>query len=264
MTPMRGNCDAEARAFQHHAAQRIDDGRQRQCPNQRLNGVGKTFRREENSRGDPHRQLHEVHQARDGFNRVGAAGHEQPDAGEHDGAQQNQHRHREHAAVVDDAKGDSRKAQQKQHFGHHEHQPADHQAGKKLALLHRRGEKSFEQFANPHVDRDKAQAPQSAPHQAQAEQTGDEKIDVASAGLFDFYLGNFRHVAAAAGTLQLVVDGIAGQHAGGPGWIESQFVAGRSFDGQGDQIGLARPQVNLRLIFRNNFNFEPVGMIGAD
>ena len=73
---------AEARAFEDHGPQGVEQVGQRQGLDEGLDRPGEAVGREEQAGEDPHRQHHQVHQAADGLGGLGPAGDQQADPGE--------------------------------------------------------------------------------------------------------------------------------------------------------------------------------------
>ncbi len=82
----RGEHVEPTRPFEDHGAERIQQLSERQRLDERLDGVGEAFGREEDAGTDPHRQHHEIHQATDRLGGRRPTADEQADPGERQGS----------------------------------------------------------------------------------------------------------------------------------------------------------------------------------
>src|SRR5262249_11516872 len=113
---------------------------------------------------------------------------EQADAGEGRAAEQNEGRQIEVAAGTADLKHDVAEDQQNDDVGDGKEQATAHDSQQEIAATHRRGEEALEQFADAHIGDHETDTPHAAAHEVQADQTGQQKIDVAGPSLVEMFL----------------------------------------------------------------------------
>ena len=105
------------------------------------------------------------------------------------------------------------KGQQKSDFNNHEDQAAGSEGEKEIAAAHGCTDETLQEFALPHVDEGKADAPHTGVHQVHAEQAGNQEIDITGARFGRGHDRSSDRVVAARGGLNGFIDFGPGQHA---------------------------------------------------
>ena len=167
-----------ARPLEQHAAQGVDQLREREGFDEGLGGVGKPVGGEEHPGEEPHRQHDQVHQAAHCFGGPGATGDEQADTGKRECTQHVDGDHESQAAPDRHLEHQRSQQQEDREVGDDEGQPGREQGEQEIAAGHRRGHEPLEQFRDAKVDEQKADAPQATAHGVQADQARDQKVDV--------------------------------------------------------------------------------------
>src|SRR6266705_3175277 len=201
--------------------------------NDALHRVRKAGVGEERAREDPHRQHHQIHQSRNGFDRAGAARDQHAQAGEGERAERGDEPERYKRPAHADVEHPPAEADQRRDLEKQEHQPRQDERQEVVALAHRRRHVALQQLLGARLHDREAHPPQAASHEVHAEEAGDEEIDVARPRLRDALVAHHRGIcptvralhrrvhleareaALGAGRVVAVHDRITGRHAEG-------------------------------------------------
>jgi hypothetical protein len=157
----------EARPLENHLAQSADELREGQGLNEGLGGIGKSIGGEEDARKEPHRQHDEIHESADGLGRFGAAGDQEADSSKRERPQHVDADHKRQAAADRHLEHERTEQQQHGEVRDYEGQPGAQESEQEIAPGHGRGDEPLEQFGDPKVDEQKADAPQTAAHRVE-------------------------------------------------------------------------------------------------
>jgi hypothetical protein len=127
--------------------------------------------------------------------------------------------------------------------------PHDHERQEEVGSTHRGREHPLDELLRAHLDDEVPDPPHAALHQVEADEPGDQEVDVASTRLGHTLVGHGQRISASRGALQDVVDGRAREPRLGTRLVES---IGDGIAGHHDERHLSGAQLARRLVRRSD------------